>query len=80
MFVIVTLEDGTTYNIDTIDCFKASNIVEYKLRQKSDYRTIKTVELIKGATIDKYGDYYNSSNQFDSKDLKCTSGKAYSWD
>lgn len=78
--IIVTLEDGTTYNIDTDSCFWAENVVEYKLRQRLDYRQIKSMKEIVGAIGDKNSKYYNSGNPYDGKELKCTKGWSYKWD
>lgn len=77
---IVILEDGTTYNIDTDSSFNARSIVEYKLKNRLDFRKIKDIQIIKGAILDKNSKYYNSYNAYDSKDLKCTSGWSYKWD
>lgn len=76
--VIVTLEDGTTYNIDSDSDFNARSVVEYKLRQRMDYRKIKNTQEIKGAICDSKSKYYNSG-RYDSTDLKCTSGWDYRW-
>lgn len=76
---IVTLEDGTVYNVDTDSKFYAENVVEYKLKQRLDFRKIKSMELIKGAVCDKNSKYYNSGNAYDGKDLVCTKGWSYKW-
>jgi hypothetical protein len=75
---IVTLEDGTTYNIDTNSATNAKSVVDYKLRQRLEYRKIKSVNEIKGVICiqDKY---YNSSNAYDGKELNCVSGWSYRW-
>ena len=77
---IVTLKDGTQYYIDTNDEFNAREIVEYKLRQRLDFRQIISVQSLKGALLDKKSEYYNSENQWDGKDLKTPNGWAYKWD
>lgn len=76
---IVQLEDGTTYNIDTDSSFNAKRIVEYKLRNRLDFRKVESVTQIKGVVGDKNNKYYNSGNQFDGKELKATSGWDYKW-
>lgn len=76
---IVILEDGTTYNIDTDSNFNARNVVEYKLKNRLDFRRIKDIQTIKGTTLDKDNKYYNSHNAYDREELKCTSGWDYKW-
>lgn len=76
---IVILEDGTTYNIDTDSQFDAKSVVEYKLKQRLDFRRIKSVQVLKGVIGDKNSKYYNSGNQFDGSELYCTSGWSYKW-
>lgn len=76
---IVELEDGTTYNIDTDNRFNAKSVVDYKLRQRLDFRQIKNVIEIKGAICDKNSKYYNSGNAYDGEKLKATSGWDYKW-
>jgi hypothetical protein len=75
---IVTLKDGTTYNIDTNNTFDARNVVKYKLNQRLDRRQIDSVSHIKGVICEK-GEYYNSADAYDGKDLKCTNGWSYKW-
>ena len=77
--VIVTLEDKTSYNIDTEDTFNARSIVSYKLRDRSDCRQIQSFQLIEGVCMDKNSKYYNSGNQFDGEELHCTNGWSYKW-
>lgn len=77
--VVVTLIDGTNYNIDTESESSARNVVSYKLRQRLDHRQIKSTQIIKGCILDKNSKYYNSKNEYDGKDLCCTSGWSYKW-
>lgn len=76
---IVTLEDNTTYNIDTDSEFNARSFVEYKLLDKLDFRNIQNVQEIKGVIGDKNSKYYNSDNAYDGKELQCSSGWSYRW-
>ena len=78
MFV-VTLKDGTTYNIDTDSSFNARCVVEYKLKNRLDHRQIATVSKIEGCRMDKTSKYYNSGDAYDGKELICTSGWSYRW-
>lgn len=78
--VIVTLKDGTSYNIDTDSTFNAESIVEYKLRQRLDYRKIKNAQLVSGVIMDINSDGYNSGNQFDGVELNCSDGWSYKYD
>lgn len=75
--IIVILRDGTVYNIDTDNSFEARNVVEYKLKNRLDYRRIKELQEIKGVICDKNSKYYNSNNPYDGKELKCVSGWSY---
>lgn len=75
--VIVTLEDSTTYLIDTDSVFAAERAVLYKLRNKSDMREIDNSTPIKGFSVEKDSDYYNSDNPYDGVLLKCKTGEAY---
>jgi hypothetical protein len=76
--VIVTLKDGTTYNMDTDDEYSARSIVDYKLRQRLDSRQILSSQLIKGVKCDSNSKYTNSCSM-DSKELQCSSGWSYKW-
>lgn len=77
---IVTLEDGTQYHINTDSKYDAREVVEYKLRQRLDFRQIREVQVIKGALLDRGSKYYNSGDQWDGKELKTPNGWAYKWD
>jgi hypothetical protein len=77
--VIVTLTDGTTYNINTDSEFNAKETVSYKLRQRLDFRQVKSTQLIKGAILDENSKYYNSGSSYDGKELSCSSGWSYKW-
>jgi hypothetical protein len=74
---IVTLEDGTTYNIDTDSSFNARSVVEYKLKNRMDFRKIAGVQERKGIPV---SGNYNSGSAYDGKDLRCSSGWSYKWD
>lgn len=76
--VIVTLNDGTTYNIDTDDEYRAESTVDYKLRQRLDYRKVMSSQIVKGVKCDPNSKYSNSCN-WDSKELVCSSGWSYKW-
>ena len=76
---IVTLEDGTTYNVDTTSEDKARGVVDYKLRQRLDHRKITNAVKIEGTVMVKDSRYYNSGDQFDRKDLHCSYGWDYKW-
>ena len=58
--VIVTLNDGTTYNMDTDSKSSAESTVDYKLRQRLDHRKIVSSQVIKGVKCDKDSKYTNS--------------------
>ena len=60
--VIVTLKDGTEFNIDTDSESMARMIVEHKLRDQLDYRKIKKTKLIPGVRMDASHKKYNSGN------------------
>lgn len=75
--VIVTLEDSTTYLIDTDSEAAAERAVEYKLRNKSDMREIDNSTIIKGFSLEKDSEYYNSDNPYDGVLLKCKTGESY---
>lgn len=76
--VIVTLKDGTTYNMNTDDEYKAKSAVDYKLRQRLDFRQIASSQLIKGVICDPNSKYSNNCD-WDSKELVCSSGWSYKW-
>lgn len=77
--VIVRLEDGTTYYIDTNNKYNAREVVKHKLRGRLDYRKIESAELYEELTIDKSSRYYNSGDEFDRVPLKCKTGWSYKW-
>jgi len=76
--VIVTLKDGTTYMMDTNSTSEATNTVDYKLRQRLDFRPILTASQI-DATLDRNSKYYNSVMTYDGTELKCKTGWSYKW-
>jgi hypothetical protein len=76
---IVILEDGTTYNVDTDSQFNAKSVVEYKLKQRLDFRRIQSVQVLKGVFGDKNSKYYNSGSAYDGIELHCMSGWSYKW-
>lgn len=76
--VIVTLNDGTTYNMNTDSISSAESTVDYKLRQRLDSRKIKSFQEIKGVVCDPNSKYTNLCN-WDSKELVCSSGWSYKW-
>lgn len=77
--VLVTLEDRTTYYIDTNNKYTAREIVKHKLRDRLDYRKIESAELLEELIINKSSKYYNSGNEFDGVPLKCKTGWSYKW-
>ena len=77
--VKVTLVDETTYNIDTDSTFTARSVVEYKLRDRHDFRQIQSTELFEGCYIKPGTKFYNSEDAYDGEELKCSSGWAYKW-
>lgn len=77
--VLVTLEDGTTYCIDTNSKCNARNVVDFKLRNRLDYRRINSIDLFEGTKMDKNSRYYNSDYAFDGVPLKCKTGWSYKW-
>lgn len=77
--VIVTLEDGTTFCIDSNNEYNARCVVEYKLRDRLDYRRIKSTDLFENVFMDQKSKYYNSSNGYDGIPLKCKTGCSYKW-
>lgn len=76
---IVTLEDETTYIIDTNERWKAESAVEHKLRDRMDCRKIKDVSVFEGCAIDRNSKYYNSGQYYDGVPLKCKTGWSYKW-
>ena len=76
--VIVTLQDGTTYQVDTDSESNARMDIERKLRGHLDYRKIASTTQI-DAKLDKSSKYYNAIGG-KSYDLKCKSGWAFKWD
>ena len=76
---IVTLEDGTQYYINTDNKYDAREVVEYKLRQRLDFRKIESIVLLEGCYIDKFSKNYNSGDQYDGKDLQASHGWAYKY-
>ena len=76
---IVILKEGTQYYIDTNDEFNAREVVEYKLRQRLDFRKIESVVLLKGCCVDKFSKNYNSGDQYDGKDLQASHGWAHKY-
>lgn len=77
--VLVTLEDGTTYCVDSNSEYNARRVVDYKLRDRLDYRKIEDTDLFDGTTMDKGSRYYNSSDPYDRVPLKCKTGWSYKW-
>ena len=73
---IVTLQDGTTYNVSANDRFLARVIIEDGLRNRHDFRKISSVIEIKGASFDSNDKYTNVQGN---KNLQCTSGWSYKW-
>lgn len=76
---IVTLNDGTVYYIDTDERYRAEHVVDYKLRQRLDYRKIDNIKLMEGVLVDKESKYYNSGDAYDMKELRCVKGWSYKW-
>lgn len=77
--VLVTLKDGTTYCIDSNSKSDAKYVVDYKLRDRLDYRKIKDINLFEGTMMDRNSRYYNSNNCYDGVPLKCKTGWSYRW-
>lgn len=77
--VIVTLEDGTSYSIDTESESIARMIVEHKLRDRLDYRKITGTSLFCGVKMDPKNSAYNSGYYGNKEPLKCSSGWSYKW-
>ena len=76
---IVTLKDGTQYYIDTDSKYDAREVVEYKFRQRWDFRKIESIVLLEGCYIDKFSKNYNSGDQYNGKDLQASHGWAYKY-
>ena len=77
--VIVTLEDGTMYCVDSDSKDNARSVVDYKLRDRLDYRKIRETNVFEGTSMDKNSKYYNSSNPYDGIPLQCKTGWSYKW-
>lgn len=77
--VIIELKDGTKYYVDTDNIEQAIYAVDYKKRQRLDYREITNTTVIKGAILDKNGKYYNSASVYDGVPLKAATGWSYRW-
>ena len=71
---IVTLKDGTTYYINTDSVFTARSVVEYKLRNRGDSRSLDTIEKLEGCSTRD-----NSCDAYDGEALKNRKGWAYKW-
>ena len=76
---IVTLEDGTQYYINADSKYDAREVVEYKLKQRLDFRRIESIVLLEGCCVDKFSKNYNSGDQYDGKDLQASHGWAYKY-
>jgi len=76
--VIVTLKDGTTYWVDTNNTNAAKSTVDYKLRQRLDFRSILSASQI-DAVLDQNSKYYNPATAYDGLALKCKTGWSYKW-
>lgn len=77
--VIVRLEDDTTYYIDTDSAYVAVGVVDHKLRDRIDFRGIKSADVLKDTIISKDSKYYNSADCYDGVPLKCKTGWSYKW-
>lgn len=75
--IMVSLGDGTLYQIDSIDPQQAKAVVEYKLRQRSDIRSVQSVKRIFGAVMSPDSKTYNSGDEQDGKPLVCVRGWSY---
>ena len=75
----VHMKDSSIFNIDTDDTSNARSVVEYKLRNRLDYRCIDKTVVIRGANLDPTSKYYNSGDQFDDVPLKACEGWSYAW-
>ena len=60
--------------MDTDKIQHVNNAINYKLRQRLDYRKIDNIKIIEGVLIDKQSEYYNSENAYDGRDLNCVKG------
>jgi hypothetical protein len=76
---IVTLIDGTTYYVDTDNSNSVYGVVEYKLQDRNDYRTVEKTEVFDGITISKDTKYYNSDDSYDGIPLQAKTGWSYKW-
>ena len=73
---IVSLEDGTTYNVSANDSWLARCTIEDGLRNRLDFRKVANVTEIKGCTFDVNSKYTNVQGN---KELQSTSGWTYKW-
>lgn len=73
---IVTLEDGTTYNVSANDKFLARMAIKNGLRNRLDFRKISSVTELTGVNFDPNNEYINT---IDNLNLKCTHGWTYKW-
>jgi len=76
---IITLEDSTTYLVDSNETFNARYVVDYKLRNRLDYRKILSINVMEECLLDKQSKYYNSGNPCDGIPLQCKTGWSYKW-
>lgn len=76
---IVSLEDNTTYLIDSNEEFNARYVVEHKLRNRLDYRKIVSTSVIQECLLNKESKYYNSGDAYDGVPLICKTGWCYKW-
>ena len=75
--VIVTLGDGTLYQVDCNNTAVAKGIVEYKLRLRSDVRSVQSVKCLFGVGLNPASKTYNSADAEDGKPLVCVRGWSY---
>ena len=75
--VLVTLGDGTLYHIDCENAQVAKEVVEYKLRQRSDIRRVQSAKHVWGVGLNPTLKTYNSGNARDGKPLICVRGWSY---
>lgn len=74
---IIKLNDETTYYVDTNEYYNARRVIDYKMKQRNDFRQIVNCDVRKDANIAKNSRYYNSDNPFDGVDLHCRTGYSY---
>ena len=75
--VVVTLGDGTLYEIDCEEIDLAKSVVEHKLRLRKDGRQLFSAIHRPLSVLDPQSKTYNSAEATDDRPLVCVRGWSY---